>query len=209
MKIEVWSDYVCPFCYIGKRHLEEAIQQAGLTEKVEVIYKAFELDPNAPATSERNMVAVLAEKYNMSLEEAQGMTDNVGKQAQAVNLDYNFEKMRPANTFQAHRLAKFAEAEGLGEEMTERLLHAYFIDGEQIGTFETLLKLAEEVGLSKERTGEMLHAEVYNEDVKEDIQEAGQIGVQGVPFFVIDRKYALSGAQPVATFVEALQKASE
>lgn len=209
MKIEVWSDYVCPFCYIGKRHLEEAIEKAGIKEKVEVVYKAYELDPNAPATSEKSMAEVLSEKYKMSLEEAKVMTDNVTAQAKAANLMYDFDKMTRANTFQAHRLAKFAEEEGLGEEMTERLLYAYFTEGEKIGTFETLLKLAEEVGLSKEQTEKMLHSEAFIDEVKKDIEEAGQIGVQGVPFFVIDRKYALSGAQPVATFVEALQKASE
>ena len=209
MKIEVWSDYVCPFCYIGKRHLEEAIQLAGLEDKVEVVYRAFELDPNTPATSEKSMAAVLSEKYNMSIEEAKAMTENVAAQAKAVNLIYDFEKMTPSNTFQAHRLAKFAEEAGLGEKMTERLLYAYFTEGEKIGTFETLLKLAEEVGLSKEQTKEMLHSEAFIHEVKKDIEEAGQIGVQGVPFFVIDRKYALSGAQPVTTFVEALQKANE
>lgn len=207
MKIEVWSDYVCPFCYIGKRHLEAAIQQAGL-EDVEVVYKAYELDPNSPAVSEKSMATVLSEKYKMSLEEAKGMTANVAAQAKAVNLVYDFDNMTPANTFQAHRLAKFAEAEGLGEEMTERLLRAYFVEAEKIGTFEVLLKLAEEVGLSKAQTEEMLHSEVFIDEVKKDIEEAGQIGVQGVPFFVIDRKYALSGAQPVETFVEALQKAT-
>lgn len=207
MKIEVWSDYVCPFCYIGKRHLEEAIKEAGLQDKVEVVYKAYELDPNAPAVSDKKMDTVLVEKYNMSLDEARRMTDNIAEQAKSVNLAYDFEKMTRANTFQAHRLAKFAEEEGLGEEMAERLLRAYFVEGEKIGTFETLLALAEEVGLSTERTQEMLHSEQFNDAVKKDIQEAGQIGVQGVPFFVIDRKYALSGAQPVATFVDALQKA--
>lgn len=207
MKIEIWSDYVCPFCYIGKRHLEQAIQEAGLQEKVEVVYKAYELDPNAPATSDKSMRTVLEEKYKIASEEAKAMTDNVAEQAKAVGLAYDFDKMTRANTFQAHRLAKFAEEEGLGQEMTERLLHAYFIEGKKIGAFETLLALAEEVGLSAERTQEMLHSEAFNDEVKKDIQEAGQIGVQGVPFFVIDRKYALSGAQPVATFVEALQKA--
>lgn len=207
MKIEVWSDYVCPFCYIGKRRLEEAIEEAGLKEDVEVIYKAYELDPNAVATSDKSMVTALSEKYNMSVEEAKAMTENVEMQAKSVGLAYDFEKMTPANTFHAHRLAKFAEDEKLGEEMTERLLKAYFIEGEKIGTYETLLQLAEEVGLSKEQTEKMLHSEEYIDEVKKDIEEASQIGVQGVPFFVIDRKYALSGAQATETFVEALQKA--
>lgn len=207
MKIEVWSDYVCPFCYIGKRRLEEAIQKAELAGKVDVVYKAYELDPNAVATSDKSMVTALSEKYQMSIEEAKAMTANVEVQAQSVGLVYNFDKMTPANTFHAHRLAKFAEENDLGEEMTERLLRAYFIEGEKIGTYETLIALSEEVGLTKEQTTEMLHSEKYIDDVKKDIEEAGQIGVQGVPFFVINRKYALSGAQSTEAFIEALEKA--
>ncbi|AOV06632.1 DsbA family oxidoreductase [Sporosarcina ureilytica] len=207
MKIEVWSDYVCPFCYIGKRRLEDAIKESGL-EEVEVIYKAFELEPNSIATSDESMIKVLAEKYKISIEEAKAMTDNVALQAQSVGLNYDFKKMRPANTFHAHRLAKFAEQEGLGEQMTEQLLHAYFIEGEKIGMFETLVELAKKLGLSEERTNEMLHSEEFVDEVKADIKEAGQIGVQGVPFFVINRKYAISGAQPTETFVKALQKAA-
>lgn len=207
MKVEVWSDYVCPFCYIGKRKLEEAIEQANLQDQVEVVYKAYELDPNAVADSDASMVEVLAEKYNTSVEEAKAMTDNVALQAEAVGLAYDFNKMNPANTFQAHRLAKFAEDANLGEEMTERLLKAYFIEGQKIGTFDTLYTLAEEVGLKKEDVQKVLDSDQYVDDVKKDIEEASQIGVQGVPFFVIDRKYAISGAQTTDTFVGALQKA--
>ncbi len=207
MKIEVWSDYVCPFCYIGKRRLEEAIAQTNLQDQVEVVYKAYELDPNAVADSDESMVDVLAKKYNTSVEEAKAMTDNVALQAETVGLAYDFKQMNPANTFQAHRLAKFAEAKNVGEEMTERLLKAYFIEGQKIGTFETLLALAEEVGLDKEQVQNMFDSEQYIDEVKEDVVEAGQIGVQGVPFFVIDRKYAISGAQTTDTFVGALQKA--
>lgn len=207
MKIEVWSDYVCPFCYIGKRRLEEAIEQANLTDQVELVYKAYELDPNTVADSDESMVEVLAKKYNTSLEEAKAMTDNVALQAETVGLAYDFEKMNPANTFQAHRLAKLAEESNVGEEMTERLLKAYFIEGQKIGTVDTLVTLAEEVGLDKVQVQDVLASEKYIEDVKKDIAEAGQIGVQGVPFFVIDRKYAISGAQTTDTFVDALQKA--
>lgn len=207
MKVEVWSDYVCPFCYIGKRRLEEAIEQANLKDQVEVVYKAYELDPNAVADSDASMVEVLAQKYNTSVEEAKAMTDNVALQAETVGLAYDFDKMNPANTFQAHRLAKFAEDANLGEEMTERLLKAYFIEGQKIGTFDTLYALAEEVGLNKDDVQKVLDSDQYVDDVKKDIEEAGQIGVQGVPFFVIDRKYAISGAQTTDTFVGALQKA--
>lgn len=209
MKIEIWSDYVCPFCYIGKRRLEEAIANMRMEDEIEIVYKAYELDPNAPSTSNRSMAEVLVEKYKMSLKEATIMTDNIKEQAKAAGLTYDFDIMTRANTFQAHRLAKFAEKEGLGGKMTERLLRAYFAEGEKIGAFETLVKLAGEVGLSKERTQEMLRSDAFIEDIKEDVQEAGQIGVQGVPFFVINRKYAISGAQPVETFIQALQKASQ
>ena len=209
MKIEVWSDYVCPFCYIGKRRLEEAIESTGLGDKVEVVFKAFELDPNSPATSNETMQEVLAGKYNMSVEEAKGMTDNVVTQAESVGLKYNFSTMKPANTFKAHRLAKLAEQEGLGAEIAEQLLHAYFIESKQIGLDEELIDLCEKVGISKERAEEVLNSEEFAEDVKADITEAGQIGVQGVPFFVINRKYAISGAQPAETFAEALQKVAE
>lgn len=208
MKIEVWSDYVCPFCYIGKRRLEEAIAQAGVGEDIEIVYKAYELDPNSLADSDRSMVEVLAEKYNVSVDEAKAMTDNVAMQAETVGLQYDFGKMTPANTFQAHRLAKLAEAKGLGEEATERLLKAYFIEGQKIGTRNILLELAKEIGLAVDEVETMLDSDAYIEDVKKDIQEAGQIGVQGVPFFVIDRKYAISGAQPTETFVDALEKAA-
>lgn len=209
MKIEVWSDYVCPFCYIGKRRLEEALESTGLGEKVEVVFKAYELDPNSPATSNETMQEVLAGKYNMSIEEAKGMTDNVVIQAESVGLKYNFSTMKPANTFKAHRLAKLAEQEGLGAEIAEQLLHAYFIESKQIGLDEELINLCEKVGISKERAEEVLNSEEFAEDVKADITEAGQIGVQGVPFFVINRKYAISGAQPAETFAEALQKVAE
>ncbi len=206
MKIEVWSDYVCPFCYIGKRRLEEALEETGLKEKTEVVFKAFELDPNSPDSSDESMQAVLAKKYGMSLEEAKKMTDNVEVQAKTVGLDYDFDKMTPANTFRAHRLAKLAEQEGIGAELSERLLRAYFIEGQKIGTNDVLLALAEEVGLSSDRVKEVLEGDTFTEEVRHDITEAGQIGVRGVPFFVINRKYAISGAQPAETFAEALRK---
>ena len=209
MKIEVWSDYVCPFCYIGKRRLEEAIESTGLGDKVEVVFKAYELDPNSPKTSEKTMTEVLAEKYNSSLEEAKNMTGNVVEQAKTVGLSYDFENLRPANTFDAHRLAKLAEQEGLGDEIAEQLLKSYFVEAKEIGTHEELLKVADEVGVSAERAKQVLESDEFAADVKKDIEEAGQIGVQGVPFFVIDRKYAISGAQPAETFANALQKAFE
>lgn len=209
VKIEIWSDYVCPFCYIGKRHFEEALARTGLKDKVEVVFKAFELEPDSPATTDKSIQESLAEKYKISTEEVSNMLDNVTRQAKMVGLDYNFDRMRPANTFSAHRLAKFAAKENLGEQMTEALLHAYFIETEQIGSKDVLLEIAKKVGLSENRTKEMLDSDQFIEEVKADITEASQVGARGVPFFVINQKYAISGAQPTETFAEALRKVAE
>ena len=209
MKIEVWSDYVCPFCYIGKRRLEEAIESTGLHDKVEVVFKAYQLDPNSPKESDESVQVELAEKYGMSIDEAKNMTKNVEVQAKSVGLNYDFDKMTPANTFDAHRIAKLAVEEGVAPEVTERLLKAYFIEGEKIGREDILLRLAEEAGVSSDRAKEVLDSDEFADDVRMDIAEAGQIGVKGVPFFVINRKYAISGAQPAEAFADALKKAAE
>ncbi|MEK4713159.1 DsbA family oxidoreductase [Sporosarcina sp. FSL K6-5500] len=209
MKIEIWSDYVCPFCYIGKRRLEEALEQTGLGEKAEVVFKAYELDPNSPAVSDTLMTEVLAKKYGMSVEEAKKMTDNVVDQAKSVGLNYNFDVMTPANTFNAHRLAKLAEQEGFDKTVSESLLKAHFIDGEKIGAEDVLLRIAEEAGISRDRAKAVLDSDEFADDVRMDIAEAQQIGVKGVPFFVIDRKYAISGAQPAEAFANALRQAAE
>ncbi|MER2088288.1 MAG: DsbA family oxidoreductase [Sporosarcina sp.] len=209
MKIEIWSDYVCPFCYIGKRRLEEALEQTGLGDNAEIVFKAYELDPNSPAESDAPIQVGLAKKYGMSVEEAKKMTDNVAAQAHTVGLKYDFDKMTPANTFNAHRLAKLAEQEGVDKTVSENLLKAYFVDGEKIGVDDVLLRIAEEAGISRSRATEMLKSEEFTEEVKMDIAEAGQLGVKGVPFFVINRKYAISGAQPADTFANALRQAAE
>lgn len=209
MKVEIWSDYVCPFCYIGKRNLETALNSTGLKDKVDIVYKAYELAPDSPTTTDKSMKAGLAEKYKMSEDEAQTMLDNVAVQAESVGLVYDFENIRAANTFAAHRVAKYAEEKNLGEEMTEALLHAYFIEAEPIGKEEVLLEIAEKVGLEKEEVKHILDSDQYIGEVKKDITEAGQVGVKGVPFFVINNKYAISGAQPPEVFAEALKKVAE
>lgn len=206
MKIEIWSDYVCPFCYIGKRRLEEALKETDLEGKAEVVFKAYELDPNTPVGVAGSVPEGLAKKYGISLDEAKNMLGNVAEQAKTVGLDYDVEGMKGANTFNAHRLAKLAESEGKDAAASERLLRGHFVNGEVLDNEDTLLAIAEEVGLSKERTQQMLHSDEFAADVKKDIAEAGQIGVKGVPFFVINRKYAISGAQPVEAFMEALKK---
>ncbi|PIC99698.1 MULTISPECIES: DsbA family protein [unclassified Sporosarcina] len=206
MKIEVWSDYVCPFCYIGKRRLEHALKQLGLEETSEVVFKAYQLDPNTPVASDLSVVEGLAGKYNVSKQQAENMMTNIEEQAKTVDLHYQVDKMKTSNTFDAHRLAKFAKSHDVEKEVTERLLHGYFVEGERIDTEEVLVAIATEVGLDAQKTKEMLYSNDYGDEVKNDIKEAQEIGVQGVPFFVINRKYAISGAQPTEAFVEALEK---
>ncbi|MDW0118009.1 DsbA family oxidoreductase [Sporosarcina thermotolerans] len=206
MKIEVWSDYVCPFCYIGKRRLEEAIESTNLTGQTEVVFKAFQLDPNTPVSANGSAVEGLTKKFGISQTEAERMMANVAEQAKTVGLNYDVEGMKVANTYNAHRLAKLAEQEGKADAVSERLLEGHFVKGEALGDESTLVAIAEEVGISKDRVQQMLQSDEFSNEVKKDIGEAGQIGVQGVPFFVINRKYAISGAQPAQAFEEALRK---
>lgn len=209
MKVEIWSDFVCPFCYIGKRNFETALSKTGLKDKVEVVYKAYELAPDSPTTTDKSMTAGLAEKYKISEDEAKVMLDNIAAQAKSVGLIYDFDNMLAANTFVAHRVAKLAESKNLGEEMTETLLHAYFTDAKQIGSEEVLMELAQKVGIDKKEVKDVLNSDKYIEEVKADVTEAGQVGVKGVPFFVINNKYAISGAQPPEAFAEALNKVAK
>lgn len=209
MKIEIWSDYVCPFCYIGKRRLEQALEKFPHKDQVEIVFKSFELDPSAPKDSDQSTIENLAQKYGTSIEQAKQMTDNVAEQAKTVGLQFNFEVMKHTNTFDAHRLAKFAEEKGKALELNEALLHASFITTERIGNDEVLVQIAEKVGLDREEVKEVLQSTKYSEEVRQDQFEARQLQIQGVPFFVFNRKYAVSGAQPESVFLNTLEKVWE
>lgn len=209
MKVQIWSDYVCPFCYIGKRKFENALASFEHKDQVEIVYKSFELDPNAPLDASKDMYETLAGKYGMSIERAKEMTRGVAQQAKEVGLDYDFDKMKRTNTRDAHRLTHYAAEQGKMGEMTERLLKAYFIESKHIGEHQTLIDLAEEAGLDRAEAERILNAEDYNSNVERDINEASQIGVTGVPFFVFGGKYAVSGAQPAEVFAEVLDKVWE
>ncbi|MCP3031496.1 DsbA family oxidoreductase [Halobacillus sp. A1] len=209
MKIEVWSDYVCPFCYIGKRKLEQALEQLSLKEKAEITYKSFELDPEAKKNTGMSINEKLASKYGRSLQEAEEMTKNMTQQAAEVGLNFQFDKMIPTNTFDAHRIAKLAEQNGVEKELTEQLFQAVFTYGIDIGDREELVKVASQSGLSEENVLEVLESGDFSQEVRSEESEAYEIGVQGVPFFVINRKYAISGAQPTEVFVQSLQKVME
>lgn len=207
MKVEIWSDYVCPFCYIGKRRFEAALEQFPNRDAVEVIYKSFELDPNAKTDGNPNVHDMLAAKYGMSREQAIANTQQITEQARTIGLDYKLAEAIQTNTFDAHRLTHFAATKGKMAEMTERLLKAHFTDTQHVGDHETLANIAAEVGLVKAEVLQVLQNGQYADEVRADEQEASTLGVRGVPFFVVNRKYALSGAQPSELFLQALQKA--
>jgi len=206
MKVEIWSDIVCPWCFVGKRRFEEAV--AEFDGDVEIEWKSFELDPTTPRDVETPLIEALARKYGTSLEGAQEMIDRMEGVGADEGIDFRFEEAKPANTFDAHRLLHFAKSEGLGDEIKERLLLAYFTEGRDITDRETLVDLGEEIGLDAEEIRAVLLSDAYATEVRSDELRARQIGVRGVPFFVIDEKYGVSGAQPPEAFVQILERAA-
>ncbi|EMA6345225.1 DsbA family oxidoreductase [Bacillus cytotoxicus] len=210
MKIEVWSDFVCPFCYIGKRRLEMALDQFPYKNDVEVEFKSFELDPNAPVYSGIGIDEMLASKYGISIEEAKRNNVQIGRNAANIGLTFHFEEMKPTNTFDAHRLAKFAKEHGKEKEIVENLLFAYFTESKNLSDVETLANIAEASGLDrKEALNVIQNKNAYANDVRIDEAIARQYQITGVPYFIVNQKYAISGAQPLETFLNALQKVWE
>ncbi|WP_290803388.1 DsbA family protein [Flavobacterium sp.] len=209
MKIQIWSDIMCPFCYIGKRRIEGALAHFPHKDKVTIEWKSFQLDPNFKASKEDNVVDHLAKKYGKDIAWAKEMTANVTQTAKSAGLDFNFDKAIMANSFNAHRLLHLAKKYNLGDALKEQLLKAYFTDGKDVNDLNTLSELGQAVGLSKEAIENVLHSDAFSEAVEKDIAIAQQIGIQGVPFFVFDNKYAISGAQAEETFLQALEKTWE
>jgi len=204
MKIEIWSDIVCPFCYIGKRRFENALANFDQKDQIEVIYRSFQLNPDINTDTNKSVVQYLSEAKGVSLEKAGEMTEYVTQQATIEGLDYQMDHAVVANTFRSHRLLQLALAQGLQLETKERLLKAYFIEGRNIDDIPTLIELSNEIGLTYvEKT---LHSDNYSDEVKRDILESKQIGIQGVPFFVFNRKYGVSGAQESKVFAEAIEQ---
>jgi predicted DsbA family dithiol-disulfide isomerase len=205
MKIEIWSDIACPFCYIGKRNLEAALSEFPHADDVEIEWRSFELDPQAPVDTEQDMADLLARKYGYSREQAQAMNAQVSERARVAGLDFRMDDIVPTNTLNAHRLIHLAARHGLQAEMKERLLRAYFTEGRHVGDVETLVELAGEVGVPAAEARELLQGEELAYEVRSDEAEARDFSISGVPFFVFDRKYGISGAQPVEVFKEALE----
>lgn len=207
LKVQIWSDIMCPFCYIGKRRIEEALILFEHKDAVAIEWKSFQLDATFKASADDNMVDHLAEKYGKEKDWAQGMLDNMTQNAKNAGLDFHFEKAILANSFNAHRLLHLAKKYQLANDLEELLFKAYLTEGKNINDNSTLKELGVSVGLNAVEIDEVLNSDAYGNDVKKDIQNANAIGVQGVPFFVFDNKYAVSGAQPATAFLEILQKA--
>lgn len=209
LKIQIWSDIMCPFCYIGKRRLEHAIEKFGHKDAIEIEWKSFQLDPNFIASEDDNLVDHLAEKYRKDKDWAIESLENMTQNAANSGLEFHFEKAIMANSFHAHRLLHLAKEHQLGNELKELLFKAYLTDGEDVNNKETLTKLAIQAGLDEKSITEVLNSNAFADKVQEDILMAQKIGIQGVPFFVFDNKYAISGAQHEETFIKTLEKVWE
>jgi protein disulfide-isomerase len=206
LKIQIWSDIMCPYCYIGKRRIEGALEVFPHAAHVEIEWKSFQLDANFIASTDDNMAEHLAEKYRKDKAWAQEMMDSMTQNAKSSGLDFHFEKAIMANSFNAHRLLHLAKSYNKSNDLEEVLFKAYLTDGKDINNLDTLSELGMEVGLDKNEIDKVLQSDAYAEAVKQDIEMAQNVGVQGVPFFVFDNKYAISGAQHVETFVKTLEK---
>lgn len=204
MKIEIWSDVMCPFCYIGKRHLEKALAELPFKDSIDINWKSYQLNPEYQNVDGESLYDYLSRNKGISLEQAKQMTKQVAEMANNVGLNIDFEHSIPANSFNAHRLIHFAASKGKQDLAEEYLFKAHFEEAKNINDINVLLEIAKSLGLDKEQAQKVLAGNAYEEEVRFDIYESQQLGVRGVPFFVMDRKYALSGAQPVEAFKQAI-----
>ncbi len=209
MRVEIWSDVVCPWCYIGKRRFETALAAFPHRAEVEVVWRAFELDPAAPQERLGKYAVMLADKYGFPVEQGQEMIDTMTAAAAQDGLDFHFETARVGNTFDAHRLLHLAHERDLQDALKERLLRATFCEGEPIGDHATLVRLAAEAGLDADDASAVLASDRYAEQVHSDEQQARDYGISGVPFFVVDGKLGVSGAQPADVLRQLLDQAWE
>jgi predicted DsbA family dithiol-disulfide isomerase len=207
VKVEIWSDIPCPWCYIGRRRFEKALQMFQHRDQVEVTWRSFQLDPRAPQEHPGTVQDQLMERYGNSREEVASILAQVTSVAAKEGLDLQFDRVRPANSFDAHRLLHLAAGRGLQAELKERLQKAHFTEGLVISDRDTLLRLAGEVGLDVDEARRVLDTDAYSAEVQADIRRARQLGIQGVPFFVLDEKYGVSGAQSSELFLSALERA--
>lgn len=204
MKIDIWSDIGCPFCYLGTTQLNLALADFEHKDSVEVVHHSFQLDPNAPLDTDLSLNEMLADRKGFAVEHAERMNQQVAGMFTAVGLTMNYKDAKAVNTFDAHRLAHFAAAQGKQAAMLARLFKAYFTDGLNTADRKTLAQLAAEAGLDAEEASRVLESGEYTAEVQADIQQAAQYGIHGVPFFIFESKYAISGAQGTDAFRQAL-----
>jgi predicted DsbA family dithiol-disulfide isomerase len=204
MRVEIWSDIVCPWCFVGKRRFEAALARFDHRDEVEVVWRSFELDPGAPVEREGRYTARLAAKYGISESAAEEMVERMTRAGDDAGADIRFDRARPGNTFDAHRLIHLALERGVQDEVKERLLAATFTDGRPIGRPETLVEVAVEAGLDGEEVRAMLAGDRFADQVRADERQARALGITAVPFFVIDRAYGVPGAQPADVLLDVL-----
>ncbi|HLW41869.1 MAG TPA: DsbA family oxidoreductase [Flavobacterium sp.] len=206
MKIEIWSDVMCPFCYIGKRNFEAALAQFADKENIEVEWKSYQLDPSVPEVATESQEDYLVKRKGMSREQVRAMSANVTEMAKSTGLEYHLDQSVMVNSQKAHQLIQFAKSKNLGNEIEERLFKAFFTEGKNVADIETLTQLGKEIGLDENELQTAFTDERYKYQMTQDIQEGQNLGVKGVPFFVFDRKYGVSGAQPAEAFLETISK---
>ena len=208
MRVDIWSDVVCPFCYIGKKRLEAAAQEAGI--ELEVHWHSYQLDPEAPVRQEVSNSERLAQKYGRSVAEVEEMQRNIAEMAKAEGIEFNWEGANSGNTFNAHRIIHLAQSKGLGTDAQEAFFYSYMTQGLAIGERETLEDVAARIGLNPVEVDDLLDSDEFSDFVKFDQEVAqDQLKVTGVPFFVFDQRVALAGAQPKEVFLQVSEKALE
>lgn len=207
MKIEIWSDVLCPFCYIGKRNFETALEQFPDADKLEISWKSFQLDPTLPTEkTNESYQNYLIKRKGISAEQVKIMLDNVTTTAKQAGLEYHLDKSVIVNSLNAHKLLQFAKTKNLDSQLEERLFQAFFTEGKNIADIAVLTELGREIGLDEKELQTAFTDDNYAYMVSQDISEAQQLGVRGVPFFLLNSKYGISGAQPSAIFLENLEK---
>ena len=207
MKVEIWSDIACPWCYVGKRRFERALEQFEHRDDVDVVWRSFELDPSAPRHAGMPQDELLATKYGMPIERAREMNARMTAEAAKEGLDFHTDRVQVGNTFDAHRLVHLAAESGKADAMKERLMRAYFTEGESVADPATLRRLAAEAGLDDARVRDVIGGDQFAADVRADESRARSFGISGVPFFAIDERYGVSGAQTPEVLLEALRQA--
>lgn len=206
MQIEIWSDVMCPFCYIGKRKFDKALEEFENKDQLEIIWKSFQLSPNMKTDATKNINQFLAEHKGVSIQEAKCMNENVTIMAKQAGLVYNFDNTVVANSFDAHRFSHLAKKYGKQSEAEEKLFAAYFTEGKNIADHAVLIQLGVEIGLDAAEVESVLKSDAYAADVEQDKTEAQQANVRGVPYFWLDKKFIIAGAQDSKLILKTLQK---